>query len=92
MKFKPIYLIGLLALLYWRHHNDASVGGVTRAEESTTHNDGTNFQSDLWGVLSGVGLASPNFPNIIAGSPNADPGGNAAANLGLQPAWDGSLK
>lgn len=88
---KPFYMVGaLLVLLYWRHHNDAAHSGITKTAESIPL-DGTNFQSDLWGVLSGAKLASPNFPNLIAGSPNADPGGNAAANLKLMPGWDGSL-
>lgn len=91
MVIKPVYLAAaLLALLYWRHHNKAGASGITRTEESLNQ-DGTNWQADLWGTLSGENLASPNFPNILQGSANADPGGNAAAKLGLLPAWDGSL-
>lgn len=87
---KPIYLIGgLLAFLFWRHHNDASASGTTRTEEAAPH-EGGNFVTDMWDLLGGGGLSSKGFTNAMPG-PNADPGGNAAANLGLTPAWDGSI-
>lgn len=91
---KPVYLIaaGLLAFLYWRHHNGADVAGATRVEEAeAAHNEGTDFLPDLWGMLGGQGVNSANFPNALPGA-NANPGGQASAQLGLNPAWDGSLK
>lgn len=90
MKTLDYVIIGALAFLYWRGHNGATVGGITRTAEAIP-DQGTNPLQTMWGLLNGVGMASPNFPNIIPGSPTADPGGNAAANLGLMPTWDGSL-
>lgn len=85
------WLLAVVALLFWRHHNDAATNGITRTDEAVP-DDGSNPLSDMWGLLSGKGLSSPNFQNAAnPGQPNADPGGNAAAKLGLNPAWDGSL-
>lgn len=87
---KPIhYLAALLAFVWWRNFNGGSAT-VTRTEASIPK-DGSNPAYDVWGQLSDSSVISPTHKNIIPTSPTADPGGNAAANLGLMPGWDGSL-
>jgi hypothetical protein len=91
MKTSYWLAVGLVAFLYWRNHNGASGNGITRIEEANSANDtGSDFLPDMWSLLGGQGLSSPNFPNLVDG-PNAHPGGQAAASLGLSPTWDGGL-
>ena len=87
---KTLYVIaGLLAFVYWRDHHGSGVSRTQEAEEA--HGNGTDFLPDLWGTLHGKGTQSPNYSNALPGSATADPGGHAAANLRLNPFWDGGM-
>ena len=91
MKHATYWIVGLLALMYWRQHNGAAViDGTTRTAEAHP-DDGSNPMTDLWGLLNGQGTSSAGFSNILPG-PNADGGGQTAQTLNLKPAWDGSLQ
>lgn len=89
----PGYLAAAVAgLLVFRHFTEKAHSGVTRTEEAQgAHETGSDFMPELWSVINGGGQGSFNFPNLLPGA-NADPGGNAAANLGLMPKWDGSIQ
>lgn len=87
---KPYYfLAGLLALLYWRHHQGAAADGTSRVAEAHP-DDGSNPLTNMWGLLNGKGQSSPSFGNLLPG-PNADGGGHTAQTLKLNAGWDGSL-
>ena len=54
--------------------------------------DGSNWTSTMWDRLQNAGdLKDPTAPNL-AGGVVADPGRVGQSQIGLVPAWDGSLK
>ena len=82
-------LAGVLAWV-WARKRAADRAMAAQWQEELPVN-GTDFQGDLWGRLSGVDLLAKPGERNLADSTIADPGKVGRADLGLMPNWRGDL-
>jgi hypothetical protein len=83
-------IVGALAWAYLRKQSDIKAA-MNQWREQVPIN-GTDFQGAIWDRLDGTDLLNARWQDQnLANSNTADPGKVGAAQLGLQPSWNGGL-